>query len=528
MGSKINASDVFDVNKKTGALILGKNRLDDYAAKFLSALCKEAIETPMPLPVDKILNELGLTVKEEKLSKNGDIFGCCLLLDGEVEVYDEEKKAYTNKQYMAGTILIDPNTESTYGEGSKRNTLIHEAIHWEKDRTYFKVLSMRNRIASEKLYPIMCRQSDIFYEPSLGKKTRANEVKWLEWQAHRLAPRILMPKNSFKKKALELIDVYIKNNDESLLSCDLLIEDLSSFFKVSRTSVKYRIDEVGLKDVVSKFKDYESVFASINNCKNFVSLTPVEALNLLDAKPSLRNWVEEGRFIFVDGYFIIPDAKYITIKNDKLVLTQQAKKNLSRCALNIREQYLYEYNNFDKDIAECTYLYRSYDVDKKILLFHPNYQTHFDYDADEAYKEAAKFIENISIDEEMELINMIGDPRKTLCHCLWYLMEKKGWKYPEKFSEETHLHPNFHGRIKNNKQNNMNTQTLMAICVGLGLTYRLTEKLFEKSNNKLKPYEDPDMTYIRILETFPKISINDFNSLLNVKGIKELGTEMRD
>ena len=42
----------------------------------------------MSLPVEKILAEAQLTVKEVSLSRNLDIFGCCLLLDGEVDVYD--------------------------------------------------------------------------------------------------------------------------------------------------------------------------------------------------------------------------------------------------------------------------------------------------------------------------------------------------------------------------------------------------------------------------------------------------------
>ncbi len=35
-------SDVYDINPKTGALILGKNRLDDYATKFLNKYCKKS------------------------------------------------------------------------------------------------------------------------------------------------------------------------------------------------------------------------------------------------------------------------------------------------------------------------------------------------------------------------------------------------------------------------------------------------------------------------------------------------------
>ena len=35
------SSDVYDINHKTGALVIGKNRLDDYATKFLNKYCKE-------------------------------------------------------------------------------------------------------------------------------------------------------------------------------------------------------------------------------------------------------------------------------------------------------------------------------------------------------------------------------------------------------------------------------------------------------------------------------------------------------
>ena len=69
MKSNLTTSDIFDVNKKTGGLILGKNRLDDYASKYLSHVCKEALMSPMPLPIEKILADAHLTVIEVSLSK---------------------------------------------------------------------------------------------------------------------------------------------------------------------------------------------------------------------------------------------------------------------------------------------------------------------------------------------------------------------------------------------------------------------------------------------------------------------------
>ena len=261
-------SDVYDINPKTGALILGKNRLDDYATKFLNKYCKKALDTPMPLPVNEILKTMKLTVMEASLSRNMDIFGCCLLLDSEVEVFDREEGTSSLVFYPAGTVLLDPASEEMYGEGAKRNTLIHEALHWEKDKTYFEILKVKNALVAEKLYPIMCRHTETFYEPPEGKKTKENEVRWLEWQAHRLAPRILMPVKMFRKKALDLLEVYREPQNDIYPSCDRLIEDLSDFFIVSRSSVKYRLTEVGLIDEICKLEDYDAVFADIHESKD--------------------------------------------------------------------------------------------------------------------------------------------------------------------------------------------------------------------------------------------------------------------
>ena len=159
----------------------------------------------MPLPVDDMLRDANLTVKTASLSRNLDIFGCCMLLDGYVRVYDTNQGDYVPSFYPAGTLLFDPDSEWIYGEGSKRNTLIHEMIHWDKDQTYFKILERKSRKTKEELYPIMCRQSRRDFEPPSGKRTKQNEVEWLEWQAHRLAPRVLMPKAMFIKKAEEFL-----------------------------------------------------------------------------------------------------------------------------------------------------------------------------------------------------------------------------------------------------------------------------------------------------------------------------------
>ncbi len=522
--SKITSSDVFDVNKKSGALILGSNRLDDYATKYLNKYCKQALIEPMPLPVEQILEDMGLVLKEVSLSGNLDVFGCCLLLDGYVEIYDSETKKYISTPFDEGTVLIDPASISAYGEGSKRNTLIHEALHWEKDKTYFKILEVKNKNAAEKLSPILCRQSETFYNPPEGKNTKENEVKWLEWQAHRLAPRVLMPKNSFKKKALEIIE----NDKAEYLSCDLLIEALSTFFIVSRESVKYRLLEVGLEDVISSFEDYTNVYGEIKSNTDYIKLNSLEAYKLLNSNDAFSRWIDEGKFIFVEGYFVLAKSEFVSLRDGTPRLTSKAKRNLSKCVINIREHSVVKYQHYESDILEFAYLTRATGVTQKAVTFHPKNQNKLEIITDELYHAGIQTLDEYDMEEEVQLMKMLGDPTVTLCNCLWFLMEKRKWNYPEQFNEKTELHKNYHGKIKNNKCNNMNTTTLMAICVGLQLTLRIVEKIFDKSDNKLNYYTDPNMTYIHILERFPGISLVEFNDMLEIKNIPKLETKSRD
>jgi hypothetical protein len=71
----------------------------------------------------------------------------------------------------------------------------------------------------------------------------------------------------------------------------------------------------------------------------------------------------------------------------------------------------------------------------------------------------------------------------------------------------------------------MGTDVLMAICIGLQLRLWLIEQIFAKSQNKLTRYQDPDKTYIRILERFPGVTLNDFNGMLKAAKLPELGTK---
>ena len=85
--------------------------------------------------------------------------------------------------------------------------------------------------------------------------------------------------------------------------------------------------------LISDFEDYDAVFAEVNHKGGFTALTPIEAFQLLNTDSSLREWVRGGRVIFIDGYFVLADKKYVAIDDGKLHLTAKAKKNLGQCAI---------------------------------------------------------------------------------------------------------------------------------------------------------------------------------------------------
>ena len=519
MKSRANNSDIFDINKKTGAFILGKNRLDDYATMFLNKYCSETLQNPMPLPVDDIIKKMKLTVVEEQLSSNLDVFGCCLLLDSDIQVYDAKTNEYTEKFFKAGTIVIDPISAVMYGEGSKRNTLVHEMIHWEKDKAYFQILNVRNKGTVEKLYPIMCRQSEMYYQPSEGSRTRENEVRWLEWQAHRLTPRILMPCKTFKDKALELLD-------RESMSCNELVLKISDFFKVSKESTKYRLFEVGLEENLKTFDDFEIVFEDQLSKNEFVKLDPVEAFDLMEDSPELSAWIGNGKFVFIDGYFVIANKKYVELRNGIPSLTPYAKRNKKKCVINIRVKNVR--NNVLKEDSKFA-LMKYEGVDERFYLFKPEDQTSLvkEPSVDELYE---IFVDNLDKKkaEEYELEKMLANPDKSLCECLWYSFKEKGWDLPEQFNNETELHKNYHTKIKNNKYNNMGKGLIWTICVGLKYPVRIIQKVFMKTGYNIQENIDPDRTYINIIELMPGISLRDFNSILRKKNMKELGSEIRN
>ena len=77
----------------------------------------EALQTPMPLPIDEYLSNIGLTKVEGKLTPDSSVFGEMIFKDTTVTLYGEDtpKELAVSK----GTILVDPEVICLRTMGSR-------------------------------------------------------------------------------------------------------------------------------------------------------------------------------------------------------------------------------------------------------------------------------------------------------------------------------------------------------------------------------------------------------------------------
>ncbi len=202
---------------------------DKVAREFLEQFYPDALKNPMPVPIEEIAKTgLGLDVQYICLSEELDIYGMTIFTDGAVEVYDPDEGLYDTKSFKAKTVLIDPEAVKKTNTGCRNNTIAHECVHWYKHRYYYKMQKF-----SLPRYAKYCKCR----VDQLPEST--DEENIMESQAIGIAPRILMPKNTFVEAAEHLGVAYGKDNRSAICT-------LADFFDVSKQSVEIRLEECSL------------------------------------------------------------------------------------------------------------------------------------------------------------------------------------------------------------------------------------------------------------------------------------------
>lgn len=491
--------------------ILHKDQLEAVARAFLEQYYKEALYEPMAIDPAVLAERMGLSIQLKHITSDFSTFGQVFFADCETEYYDKDSSSFKKIPVKSGTIFVDPDAYFLRNLGSVNNTIIHECVHWDKHRKAFELERLYNGNATQ----IKCQ---------VVGGIRDNKVKsatdWMEWQANSLAPRIQMPYTQAKIKAAEFIRNYLRLFPGSKLIdiMEPVIDEMASFFCVSRFAAKIRMVDLGFEEAIGTFTYIDGRYVKPHSFKKSAlqrnqtfSISERDAIIESTMIPSLREKIQSGNYLFIDSHFCINDAKYVTHDdNGQIYLTDYARHHIDECCLMFDLTIQRSANDYGKQFyTECV-LYRDATSD---IIFEAHYtDSKLNNDVDAQAKAIIAY--NKELAEVMQ--NLPG----SFSGALKSLMTWKG-KTVEALAGDCCLDPKTIQRMRNNEAYETTIETIVAICIALQLPPAASEALINRSACSLGVSEK-HLTYRFLLNSCYAKSIYECNEMLQRLGFEPL------
>lgn len=485
--------------------VLYKKDLDKEATAFLEKYYPEALESPMPVPIEKIATDaLHLTVLQgHRITDDFSIFGQICFSKGAVLVKDIFKCSEKEMEVSRGTILIDAYTYWERNKGCANNTIAHEVYHWHRHRLY---AAIKQILRDEKFIAHRC-PTQMRYP---GENDEWTDEQRMEWQANNMAPRILMPIQTFKIKVDELYKQYdYANNppDVSVITC--IADELAKFYGVSRQSALIRMTETGYLEARIALNQLEE-----KDCHSYISLEDVfyEYSNNSD----FRRLLDSGQFKYVEGYVIINDDKYIQMdESGKYSLTEYAWDNLSECTLTFSVQRIKRSSANGK--LPISILHRVND-EQEVSKYEKESNKEVLKCSEEILRKRQEF-------EKQQALRRLHSPKKSCYEAMYEIIQAKGISKSH-FCNVTLLGEEVYRKAEKGNTSKPGARAITAFAVGLGLDIDTAEYLMQLAG-RVYSEDDEDQALKFCLTGLSGHSIDDCNDFLTSYGFDPLGTKER-
>lgn len=485
--------------------VLYKKDLDAEATAFLEKYYPQALSEPIPVPIEQIATEkLHLNVLQgHRISDDFSIFGQICFSKGKVLVRDIFKCSETEMDVDRGTILIDAYTFWERNKGCVNNTLAHEVYHWYRHRLY---ATIKQILRNEKFIAHRC-PSNMSYPSEYEEWT---DEQRMEWQANNMAPRILMPIQTFKVKVDELYQKY--NYDDTPLKVDVLTciaDELAKFYGVSRQSALIRMKETG-------YPEAQLVLQQLDEKNNHSFISREDVFYEYSTNESFRELLDSGKFKYVDGYIIINDEKYI-LKDEtgKYTLTEYAWDNLTECTISFTWKRIKR--STAKGHLPEEFLHRAND-EQEVSTYDKKQNTSVTKLSDELNRKRSRF-------EINEGIHNLPTNGKTCWEYIFDIINFKGLSKIH-FCNLTGLGEEVYRKAEKNIKTDPSVRTIVAIACGLDLDIETAEKMLSLAGRSFRE-SDEDRALKFCITGFAGQPIEERNDFLESYGYDTLGTKER-
>ena len=464
-----------------------------------------------PQAIDPLLlaQRMGLTVLRRTISQDYSIFGEIFFADCDTEFYDPEKEQMVPEHVQAKTIVVDPQAYFLRNLGSYNLTIVHECVHWDRHRKAFKLEQLYNRNAAQ----IKCEV--VGGIRNTGAKCATD---WMEQQANVLSPKIMMPLDSFKKKASSLIKHYRKQLEtfELVDVMEPVIKELSVFYGVSVCAAKIRMVEAGYEEAIGVLTYIDGHYVRPHYFrKGSITLKQTYTVGIIDVaieravNSEFRSRLEQGNYVFVENHVCFNSEKYV--ERDivgNLQLTEYGRLHIDECCLffDIQVKSVNKYS--EAFYTECA-LYR--DADSKVT-FEAHYasgnQSHEKQPA-----ELAAFQEDV--------LGLIKSLPGSFAGAMDKVMDWSDMT-EEEIAGGCELDVRTIQRIRNDDNQSPSVETIMQLCVAMRLPPQVSRILISKGGYTFKA-NNKDFIYGVLLDGCYLSGLEECNRILVSQGIKPLG-----
>ncbi len=449
--------------------------MDNYATDILTTYYPEVLESPQPVNAKNLAKRMGLKVHEHGIVQDMSVFGQIYFYDSKTKLYDRKTGEVRKGLVKANTIVVDPLALFLFSPTSFNITVAHECVHFALHRKAFEL----ERLCNNDFSKIQCSVSG-----DLADREREDETSWMEYHANFIAPRIIMPAVTFKKKADEFISKRLKElgETEPLEVLEMVIDDLASFFEVTRSAAKVRMVELGYDEAVGTYTYIDGKYVKPHraykkdkiNHKQTFSISCNDLIGVLFGNADLRKKVESGRYAFVDSHLVLNTPKYITKdENGYLELTKYARYHMEECSL------IFDIESIGKkDISAKYFSYCVLNRDAKSpfemqMKFHNGYENSTDEKQTEYLRKTQA--------EELEMLNSLPHDFKGTVEAL-----KKWRKLTNQDIADEMLTTERTVRRIVNGENGTTIENIVALCAVLKLPPMITFYVIDKSSEKLR------------------------------------------
>ena len=434
-------------------LLMKDKDYEKFSQDIIKKYLPEYLNSAEPISGMEWLHNMGLKIHYGRFPDRS-IMGEYFIRCGTALIYDIECSKFIKGYLNPGAIVI--NEESCETEGMVNTTCTHEGVHhcggW-----FFFMLQMCH---GKNTTSYVCKRYN------LNNHGKWSPIDILELHANKLPGYILIQTKPGKKKAKEFLASY--GNMKPLEKTRRLVDDMASYFNVTKTMAARRLSDFGYKDVrgMTQYVDGRKIPSYISNLPDnkTYSIDENEALNEYLSNPKFRSLIDTGLFEYIEGHYCLKHEKYIyrdQFGNKRM--TYYAREHMADCCLVFEIKY-----SGSGVVSFAGILHKGNSIPKSKIYDDSGNNPLVTKEG----KELREKIERMRSERNKTIPNFNEMTRR--------LMSEHGFTV-ETLSEATGVSVGTIKNMRSNSEKAIKIESIVAVCIAMHLDYKVSEEYIRKA-----------------------------------------------